>query len=113
MNKFEIGELAIVLEPHGRPVGQCIITVTPANEMVKNPLNGKWIRAGWYAIRVGTLHFQVPEHQLRKISDDDGRQVTTWDQCDWQPQKGTRSLLAPKRQITRYKLPTLTRSIKL
>lgn len=109
-SKFALGELAIAVN-NGKPVGQCVVTMTPKSELARGA-NGRFVNAGWYEIRIGSTYFQVQEHRLRKLPEDDGRQVVTWDSCVWRPQKGTKSVLAPKKQVSLYPLPNLTRSAK-
>lgn len=88
--KFAVGEIAILAEAtnfvsyKGQDV-EIIRLPTGTNWIAPN---GKIIKAGFYWIMAGDGHsFQCKEQRLRKKpgKKDDGRQVTSWDKCLFQP----------------------------
>lgn len=84
-HNFGVGEIALVgVGP--RAGQQCTVIETPSKYNRCFLRHKRTLRAGRYLIASGDELFQCRPEALRKFpGQNDGRQVTRWAECPWQP----------------------------
>lgn len=86
-DKFEIGEVAIVIDAHDHPVHIGCEALVCSSRFWHRFDDGD--QGYWYECEIRGEKFSVDENHLRKKKPPSREidQVTTWDKCAWQPRQ--------------------------